>query len=73
LLEVIEAVDGPIVAVLPARDRFPDRTGKRLLDTLQGIADNVRRELQAVKISDLVESHEAAEPRLKLRKSGKGP
>jgi hypothetical protein len=40
---------------------------------LQGITDNVRRELQVVRISDFVESHEAAEPRLKPRKSGKGP
>ena len=72
LLDVIEAVEGPIVAAVPTKDRFPDQTGKRLLDVLQGITDNARRELQAVKISDLVESHEAGEPGLKSGKSRKG-
>ncbi len=70
LLDVIEAVEGPIVAVLPTKDKFPDRTGKRLVDVLQGVTDNARRELQAVKISDLVESRATAE--LKPRKSGRG-
>ena len=72
LLDVIEAVEGPIVAVVPTRATFPDQTGKRLLDVLQGIADNVHRDLQAVKISDLVASSEAGEPRLKSEKSRKG-
>ena len=72
LLDVIEAVEGPIVAALPTKDKFPDQTGKRLFDVLQGIADNARRELQGVKISDLVASHEAGEPRLKAGKSRKG-
>lgn len=70
LLDVVEPVEGPIVAVLPTKDKFPGQAGERLLGVLQGIADNARRELRAVKISDLVESHEAAE--LKRRKSGKG-
>ena len=61
-----------MVAALPTKDKFPDQTGKRLFDVLQGIADNVRRELQGVKISDLVESHEAGEPRLKSGKTRKG-
>ena len=65
-------VEGPIVAAVPTKDRFPDQTGKRLLDVLQGIADNVHRDLQAVKISDLVASSEAGEPRLKSEKSRKG-
>ena len=72
LLAVIEAVEGPIVAALPTKDKFPDQTGKRLFDVLQGITDNVRRELQAVTISDLVASNEAGEPRLKFGKSRKG-
>jgi Rrf2 family protein len=72
LLDVIEAVEGPLVAALPTKDKFPDQTGKRLFDVLQGITDNARRELQAVKISDLVESHEAGEPRLKSGKNRKG-
>ena len=72
LLDVIEAVEGPLVAALPTKDKFPDQTGKRLFDVLQGITDNVRRELQAVTISDLVASNEAGEPRLKFGKSRKG-
>jgi Rrf2 family iron-sulfur cluster assembly transcriptional regulator len=72
LLEVIEAVEGPMIAALPTKDKFPDQTGKRLFDVLQGITDNARRELQVVRISDLVASNEAGEPRLKSGKSRKG-
>jgi Rrf2 family protein len=72
LLDVIEAVEGPIVAALPTKDKFPDETGKRLFDVLQGITDNARRELQAITISDLVASNEAGEPRLKSGKTRKG-
>ena len=72
LLAVIEAVEGPIVAALPTKDKFPDQTGKRPFDVLQGITDNARRELQAITISDLVASNEAGEPGLKSGKSRKG-
>jgi Rrf2 family protein len=72
LLDVIEAVEGPIVAALPTKDKSPNQTGTRLFDVLQGITDNARRELQAVKIGDLVASHEAEEPTLKSGKSRKG-
>lgn len=63
-------LDGPIVAAVPAKDRFPNETGRRLFDVLQGISEGVRGRLDAVKISDLAESHESAE--LKPRKSEKG-
>ncbi len=34
LLDVIEAVEGPLVPVLPTKDKFPGQTGKRLLGVL---------------------------------------
>jgi Rrf2 family protein len=43
LLAVIDAVEGPIVAALSTKDKFPDQTGKRLFDVLQGITDKGRR------------------------------
>ena len=71
LLAVIEAVEGPMVAALPAKDNLPHPVGERLLDVLRTVTETVRRELDAVKLSDLVEAHEAGKPRLKSKKSGK--
>ncbi len=47
LLEVIEAIEGPIVATLPLKRDFPDPAGERLHDVLRKVTENVRGELQA--------------------------
>jgi Rrf2 family protein len=51
LLEVIEAVEGRLVAALPMKDSLPHPAGERLLDALRSVTEEVRRELQAIKLS----------------------
>lgn len=61
LLEVIEAIDGPIVAMLPARNGGePTASEGRLRRVMEQLAVNVRRQLQATKLADLVGSSKAA-------------
>jgi Rrf2 family protein len=55
VLEVIEAVEGPLTASLPLRTRFPHPAGERLHAVLRGITEEVRRQLEAVKLSDLTD------------------
>ena len=54
LLDVIEAVGGPIVAVLPFDGGIPAESRRKLERAFNGIADYTRRELQAVKLADLL-------------------
>ena len=54
LLEVIEAVEGPLRAGLPLRANFPQPAGERLHQMLCGINEEVRRQLQAVSLCDLL-------------------
>ncbi len=54
LLEVIEAVDGPLCANLPLKGSFPEAVGDRLQQALGRIAELTRGQLQAVKLADLV-------------------
>jgi len=54
LLEVIEAVEGPMGAALPLKGNFPHPAGDRLHKVLRTINDEVRRQLQAVTLSDLL-------------------
>jgi len=53
LLEVIEAVEGPLTASVPLKASFPHSAGDRLHAVLRKVTDEVRRQLQAVKLSDL--------------------
>ncbi len=59
LFEVIEAVDGPIVATLPLKNDLPHSAGERLHDVLRTVTENIRRELQAVRLSDVLEVPDA--------------
>jgi Rrf2 family protein len=54
LLEVIEAVEGPLKAALPLRADFPRSAGKRLEEVLQGLTEEVRRQLNDVSLADLL-------------------
>ena len=56
LLEVVEAVDGPLTAALPLRASFPHPAGDRLFSILREVTDETRRQLQSVKLSDLAAS-----------------
>jgi Rrf2 family protein len=71
LLEVIEAVEGPIAAALPLNDDLPKQVRERLLDTLRSVTEERRRQLEAVKFSDLLNVETAKKPMPK--KKGKGP
>jgi Rrf2 family transcriptional regulator, cysteine metabolism repressor len=54
LLEVIEAVEGPLNAALPLKTSFPHSAGDRLHQALRAINDETRRRLQAVSLCDLL-------------------
>jgi Rrf2 family protein len=54
LLEVVEAVDGPMRGAAPRSPRAPDNGLHRKLSQVCGeIADQMRRQLARVKVSDL--------------------
>jgi Rrf2 family protein len=54
LLDVIEAVDGPLAAGLPLKNNFPGDAGERLQCYLDQIADSTRRQLSSIKLADLL-------------------
>jgi len=53
LLEVVEAVDGPMTPGLPLRASFPHPAGDRLYNILREVTEETRRQLQSVKLCDL--------------------
>ena len=54
LLEVIEAVDGPLNAGVALRNRFPAEIGDRLYGALERATETTRQQLRAVKLTDLM-------------------
>lgn len=55
LLEIIEAIDGPLVTELPAMENLkPSTVDGRLKSVLDDVTDNCRRQLDAVKLADLL-------------------
>ncbi len=57
LLDLIEAIDGPLIAVLPDfEDGERTASEARLREMLEHVNASVRRHLQAVRISDLLSS-----------------
>ncbi|MEX0711761.1 MAG: Rrf2 family transcriptional regulator [Pirellulales bacterium] len=55
LLEVIEAIDGPLASVVPAGRGLSQASQSRLCQVLDSITANTRRELAAVKLAHLLE------------------
>jgi Rrf2 family protein len=54
VLDIIEAVDGPIRGVAPLNPKDPDQTLHRRLDTICGqCAEQTRKHLGRIKISDI--------------------
>jgi Rrf2 family protein len=53
LLDLIEAVDGPLTTGLPAKMNLPNGCGAAIEDTLNKIAQSTRAQLAAVKLSGL--------------------
>ena len=55
LLEVIEAIEGPLNTGEAAAEGMSERMQVRLHDALQQVTDNSRRQLEAIKLSQLLE------------------
>ncbi len=54
LLDIVEAVGGPLKAVLPLKANFPQPAGERLHDVLCAINEEARRQLRAISLCDLL-------------------
>jgi len=54
VLEVIEAIDGPLAPVLPMGEGLPAETKAKLEAALAMVTQFAREELRAVKLSDLL-------------------
>ena len=55
LLEVIEAIEGPLNTGEPMSQGMSSETQNRLQEALQQVTDNSRRQLEAIKLSQLLE------------------
>ncbi len=54
LLEVIEAVDGPVNSSAPVADGFPVESHSRLREALEQVTANARQQLEQIKLSSLL-------------------
>ncbi len=61
LLDVIEAVDGPVTPSLPLAEGLSEQAQSRLKCALAGIAELARRELAAVKLVHLLPASDRRE------------
>jgi hypothetical protein len=53
LLDIIEAIEGPITSSIPSTAGLPDLAQARLGEAMASVTENVRRELAAIKLSQL--------------------
>ena len=56
LLEIIEAIDGPIATGLPSKINFPNETDRRVRSELERITEVVRSRLATIHLSDLFDT-----------------
>jgi len=54
LLEVIEAIDGPLIATLPCSEGLPAESKSKLVGALSEVTELARQELDSVKLADLL-------------------
>jgi len=54
LLEVIEAIEGPLVSAVPAGEGLPAESRARLEQALSEVTNIARRELEAIKLAHLL-------------------
>lgn len=54
LLEIVEAIDGPIGSGLPGKVNFPGETDCRIRHELERISENVRSRLASIRLADLL-------------------
>lgn len=69
LLEIIEAIDGPISTFVPATEGLPTDCTHRLHNALQAVTAKTREQLEAVKLSHLMSSPD----KRPSPSAGKGP
>jgi len=55
LLEVIEAIEGPLDTTEPADDGYPVESQEKLHEALRQITHSARKQLEAIKFSQLLE------------------
>ncbi len=53
LLEVIEAIDGPLGASVPGKTHFPEGTGERLEKAIRQVAEQARQHLGQIRLADV--------------------
>jgi Rrf2 family transcriptional regulator, cysteine metabolism repressor len=53
LLDIIEAVDGPMVSSLPVAEGLPDQSRQRLEQLLTQVNDEARSRLAAIRLAEL--------------------
>jgi Rrf2 family transcriptional regulator, cysteine metabolism repressor len=56
LLEIIEAIDGPLNSKMTTGSNMPQSSSDRLRDALEGVAISARKQLEQVKLSSLLTS-----------------
>ena len=54
LLEIIEAIDGPMHARLPASEGWPRQLESKLREALSDVAAHARSDLAAIKLAHLI-------------------
>ena len=60
LLEIVEAIDGPIVPSLPSAEGLPGKTRQKLEAVLAEVADRTRLQLGAISLAALLPERPAA-------------
>lgn len=54
LLEIIEAIDGPIISALPQGEGISQQSLTKLRDEMKDVTDSLKKQLSSIKISDLM-------------------
>jgi Rrf2 family protein len=54
LLEIIEAIDGPIAPIIPSAGGLPASSKVKLEGALANITDSARKELESIKLAHLL-------------------
>lgn len=54
LLEVIEAIDGPLAAGVPGKAHFPSGTGERVEETMRQVVEQARSRLGQIHLAELL-------------------
>jgi Rrf2 family protein len=61
VLDVIEAVDGPVVPLLPVHEGLSEEANKKLKCVLASVTELARQELAAIKLSHLLPTVDRSE------------